>query len=102
MDCFHCNTSTFEKPKLSIAACSITPLDNYGKLAVGMGGVTPAYSKNIILKSFHGTFISMLTSLTWHRTFDIMLLVSTGHFVSTLPEYLQLGSIIDAITNFAM
>ena len=78
------------------------PSDNYVKLSVGIGGVTPAYSKNNILKCFHGTFISMLTSLPWHRTFDIMLLDLTGHFVSTLPKYLQLGFIIDAIINFTM
>ena len=67
-----------------------------------MGGVTPAYSENIILKFSTRLSFQCLSSLLGVENVVKCFQFIRGRFVRTLPKYLQLALTIDAIINFGM
>ena len=86
---FHCNTSTFSNQKLP----KKTPSNKYLNIKAGVW--------NGHCHSMRFSFECFLSLLGMENSAKCSYF-TTGHFVSTLPKYLQPGLVIDAIINFAM
>ena len=81
---------TFRKPKLP------------QKLVIGMGGITPMHSEEILLKVPTRLSFQSLSSLIGIKYSAKLSQFAIGRFVSILFKYFQLDLIIDAVRNFGM